>query len=123
MRNDKFNSSPDTAAAPGPTAQQVFADIYRQAIWGTNAQGAGNSGPGSTLHATLVYRTFLQQFLKDNAIRSVVDAGCGDWEFSQALDWSGIDYKGFDIVESAIVEAKRRLAKPNIAFFGHFLVN
>ena len=35
-----------------------------------------------------------QQFLKDNAIRSVVDAGCGDWEFSQAIDWTGIDYKG-----------------------------
>jgi len=40
----------------------------------------------------------------------------GDWEFSQALDWSGIDYKGFDVVESAIAKA-RKFAKPNIAFF------
>jgi len=78
MRNDKYSSAPDTAAAPEPAAQRVFADIYRHAVWGTNAQGEGNSGPGSTLRSTLVYRAFLQQFFKDNAIRSVVDAGFGD---------------------------------------------
>jgi len=117
MADNKYSSASDTAAAPAPAAQEVFAHIYRHGIWGTNAQGEGTSGLGSTLHSTLIYRTFLQQFLKDNAIRSVVDAGCGDWEFSQALDWSGIDYKGFDIVESAIAEARRKFAKPNIAFF------
>ncbi len=108
---------PPSASAREPTAQQVFADIYRHAIWGRNDQGAGNSGPGSTLPSTVTYRTFLQQFLKDCDIRSVVDAGCGDWEFSQAIDWSGIDYKGFDIVESAIAQNKQKFAKPNIQFF------
>jgi SAM-dependent methyltransferase len=116
MSDDEYSSASNMAAAPEPAAQRVFAYIYRHATWGTNAQGEGHSGPGSTLHATLIYRTFLQQFLKDNAIRSVVDAGCGDWEFSQRLDWSGIDYKGFDVVESAIAKAKT-FAKPNIAFF------
>jgi hypothetical protein len=85
---------PPPAEAREPTAQEVFTDIYRHAIWGRNDQGAGNSGPGSTLQSALIYRTFLQKFLKDYDIRSVVDAGCGDWEFSQALDWNGIDYKG-----------------------------
>src|SRR5260221_4698654 len=109
-------TQPPPASATDPTAQQVFADIYRRAIWGKNDQGAGNSGPGSTLHATLTYRMFLQQFLKDHDIRSVVDAGCGDWEFSQAIDWSGIDYKGFDIVESAIAQNNQKFAKANIQF-------
>src|SRR5882672_4828237 len=104
-------------AAQEPTAQQAFTDIYRQAIWGQNAQGAGRSGPGSTLRATLIYRTFLRQFMRDNDIRSVVDGGCGDWEFSQAIDWSGIDYKGFDIVESNITHHKEKHEKPNIQFF------
>src|SRR5258706_16476890 len=81
---------PPSTAAGEPTAQQIFTDIYRRAIWGKNDQGTGNSGPGSTLNATLTYRKFLQQFLKDHDIRSVVDAGCGDWEFSQALNWNGI---------------------------------
>jgi len=48
----------------------------------------------------------LQQFLKDNKIRSVVDAGCGDWGLSQALDWGGIDYKGYDIVEAVIAACR-----------------
>jgi hypothetical protein len=74
-----------TKPAP-PVTGKVFEDIYRHAKWGTNDSGTGNSGTGSTLHATLLYRTFLQQFLKDNDIRSVVDAGCGDWEFSQTLN-------------------------------------
>jgi len=111
---------PDSASKP--SAQQVFTDIYRHAKWGRNSQGAGASGWGSRLRATLIYRTFLQQFMKDNHIRSVVDAGCGDWEFSQALDWSGIDYKGFDIVESNIVHHRLKHAKPNIQFFlGNFV--
>ena len=108
---------PPSTAAGETTAQQIFTDIYRRAIWGKNDQGAGNSGPGSTLNATLTYRMFLQQFLKDHGIRSVVDAGCGDWEFSQALNWSGIDYKGFDIVESNITHHKEKHEKPNIQFF------
>ena len=108
--------SPSTAAGE-PNAQQIFTDIYRRAIWAKNDQGTGTSGSGSTLQATQTYRAFLQQFLKDQGIRSVVDAGCGDWEFSQALNWSGIDYKGFDIVESAIAQNKQKFAAANIQFF------
>jgi SAM-dependent methyltransferase len=47
----------------------------------------------------------------------VVDAGCGDWEFSRAIDWSGIDYKGYDIVEAVVKSDQERFGKPNIQFF------
>jgi SAM-dependent methyltransferase len=94
----------------------VFADIYRHGTWGKSAEGAGTSGTGSTVRRTVIYRTFLQRFIKENDIRSVVDAGCGDWEFSQTLDWTGIDYKGFDIVESNIANHSRKHSKPNIQF-------
>jgi SAM-dependent methyltransferase len=97
--------------------REVFTDIYGKAVWGTNAEGVGNSGTGSTLAATTVYRAFLQQFVRDHAIRSVVDAGCGDWEFSQAIDWTGIDYRGFDIVEAVVARNKQRHARPGIQFF------
>ena len=109
--------TPPEGVTPGSTIQQAFDHIYRNAVWGKNSQGSGTSGSGSTFQSTLIYRTFLQQFLKDNGIRSVVDAGCGDWQFSQTLDWSGIDYRGFDIVESVITENKRKFARPNIQFF------
>jgi SAM-dependent methyltransferase len=55
--------------------------------------------------------------MKTHGIKSVVDAGCGDWEFSQTLDWTGIDYKGYDIVAKVVEANKTRFAKPNIQFF------
>ena len=26
-----------------------------------------------------------------------VDVGCGDWQFSRLIDWSGIDRRGIDV--------------------------
>jgi SAM-dependent methyltransferase len=113
--------TPDTPTVGDPTntgaRQEVFDDIYRNAKWGTNTGSAGTSGFGSMLSTTLVYRTFLQQFMKDAQIKSVVDAGCGDWEFSQAMDWTGIDYKGYDIVGSVVDRDTKMFGKPNIQFF------
>ena len=45
---------------------------------------------------------FLQRFLRERRISSVVDFGCGDWQFSRFLDWEDIDYHGYDIVPSVI---------------------
>lgn len=97
--------------------QQVFDEIYRRGQWGRNADDAGTSGFGSRLAPTLIYRAFLQQFMENAGVRSVVDAGCGDWEFSRAIDWKGIDYKGFDIVGSVIDEDKKKYGKPGVQFF------
>lgn len=108
--------SPAASGAPA-SAASAFQRIYREASWGKNDAGVGTSGSGSTLAATAPYRLYLQAFLKEHKIRSVVDAGCGDWEFSHALDWSGIDYKGYDIVESVIAANKAKYEKPNIHFF------
>jgi len=112
---------PDTPVVGTPTntgeRREVFDDIYRSGKWGTNGGSAGTSGFGSMLSTTLVYRTFLQQFMKDAQIHSVVDAGCGDWEFSQAIDWTGIDYKGYDIVGSVVDKDTKQFGKPTIQFF------
>ncbi len=103
-------------SAPHESAEHAFERIYRDAAWGKNARGVGTSGSGSTLQMTLHYRLFLQRFLKENQICSVVDAGCGDWEFSQSIDWTGIDYKGFDVVESVISHNRKTFATANIRF-------
>jgi SAM-dependent methyltransferase len=104
------------------SSSDTFEQIYSGSVWGKNSRGVGTSGSGSTLESTLLYRTFLQQFLKDNEIRSVVDAGCGDWEFSRSIDWTGIDYKGFDIVEPVISRNREAFAKPGIQFFAGSIV-
>jgi SAM-dependent methyltransferase len=105
--------SPSSAAS---SAAEVFGTIYRDQVWGKNAEGQGTSGSGSTLRSTALYRTYLQTFLKEHNIRSVVDAGCGDWEFSKAIDWTGIDYKGFDVVGSVIATNTKKYSAKNVQF-------
>jgi SAM-dependent methyltransferase len=102
-------STPDAVA-------KAFTEIYDDKAWGVGSGGQGTSGGGSTVPATVVYRAFLQDFMKQHGVKSVVDAGCGDWEFSSTMDWTGIDYTGFDVVASVIAEDQKKYGAPNIKF-------
>ncbi|HEY3638481.1 MAG TPA: methyltransferase [Rhizomicrobium sp.] len=90
--------------------KRQFEYIYAHDVWGNG------SGEGSLEIHTRPYVRFLQGFLRDRAIASVVDFGCGDWQFSQTIDWSGIDYRGFDIVPSVILANRAKYQKANIIF-------
>jgi SAM-dependent methyltransferase len=92
-----------------PKANDVFEEIYRNNAW------ASGSGLGSTEEATRPYRAFLQQFIKANRIRSVVDLGCGDWQFARLIDWSGVRYVGLDVSGTAL-ERARAIAPPSFEF-------
>lgn len=96
--------------------EQVFTHIYNHAVWGRNDEGVGFSGGGSLIINTRQYITRLTQFMKEHAITSVVDAGCGDWEFSRYIDWTGIDYIGYDVVNHIIQKNQQRFGAPNIQF-------
>ena len=99
-----------TPGDKGPTDHKaIFEEIYRDSLWG---QG---SGDGSSEAVTRPYRQFLQDFLRRHAIRSVVDLGCGDWQFSQHMDWTGVSYLGLDASETALAAA-RRFERPGVSF-------
>lgn len=87
----------------------IFDRIYRENLWGEG------SGTGSSEDVTRAYREFLHNFLRSNGARSVVDLGCGDWRFSQLIDWSGIDYLGLD-VSKVVLETARRYERPGVRF-------
>ncbi len=57
----------------------------------------------------------LQLFLSRNAIASVVDVGCGDWQFSCYMDWSGVDYTGVD-ASAVVLENTRSFSQPGVRF-------
>jgi SAM-dependent methyltransferase len=97
-------------------AQDVFTEIYAKKLWGANEYGVGWSGAGSDFGSTPVYRKFLQDFLAAYAIKSVVDVGCGDWEFSRYIDWKGIDYLGVDVVEAVLIKDKIVFGTETIRF-------
>lgn len=92
------------AEAAGEEIQRQFTRVYQ------------GSGVGSRPDRTVEYRAFLSQFLVRNQIRSVVDLGCGDWQFSRYLDWSGIDYLGLDVVPAVIDANNRQFSADNIRF-------
>lgn len=88
----------------------AFSSIYENNTWGPG------SGVGSMPEYAQPYALMLQRFLDEHEIKSVVDLGCGDWQFSRLIDWSGVDYLGLDVVESVIGENKREFATDTIGF-------
>lgn len=96
--------------------EEVFDFIYSTGYWGLNEGGtAGSSGWGSGEAASRPYRDFLTAFLAERGIKSVVEVGCGDWQIGRLIDWSGIDYVGFD-VSSVIVRSLDAFVRPNVRF-------
>lgn len=66
------------------------------------AEKGQGSGPGSHPGYTATYQRWLEDFIRRHYVFSVVDLGCGDWQFSKCIDWGRVDYCGMDIVPSLI---------------------
>ena len=90
--------------------KQQFEYIYAHDVWGNG------SGEGSLPVHVRPYLRFLERFIRARAIGSVVDFGCGDWQFSRLIDWGEISYRGFDIVTSVIQENRQRYQSDHITF-------
>lgn len=91
-------------------SKAVFSGIYDNKIW------HGGSGAGSDPDNTAAYRAFVEDYIKSNNIRSVIDLGCGNWSSSRLINWDGVEYLGIDVVASVIKENIRKHAKPGISF-------
>lgn len=92
------------------SSRAAFASIYAQGHW-----GAG-SGPGSCAQTTIEYRAFLERFLALNEIGSIVDIGCGDWQFSRYLNLEGRRYLGYDVVPELVQRNRMLHGAGNIRF-------
>ena len=89
----------------------TFTKIYDKKIWG-NGSGAGSS-PAYNVR----YMDILQNHMRKNDVKTVMDIGCGDWQHSQFVDWSGIEYVGLDVVKSVVEKNQDLYGKENIKFF------
>lgn len=96
--------------------KERFEKIYQDHLWGVNQENEGYSGGGSDLENVWPYYRYLIKFIQEHHIRSVVDLGCGDWTFSKWIDWSGIDYIGYDVVGSVIEKNKEKYGSNHIHF-------
>jgi SAM-dependent methyltransferase len=90
--------------------RDAFARAYKDGQW------HNGSGSGSSPANTTAYREFLQGYMKGAGVRSVLDVGCGDWQFSRLIDWRGIAYTGVDVVPELIIRNTLRFGSASVSF-------
>jgi SAM-dependent methyltransferase len=83
---------------------------------GSDGGWGHGSGPGSDPFYTIAYRAFLEKFYQLNRVKSIVDIGCGDWQFSRFLNFDGVDYLGLDVVPLVVDRNSRAFARSNVKF-------
>lgn len=104
-------------SAADDCVDSIFSRIYKEKVWGQGEDGEGSSGPGSVFENAKEYISFLKGFLSSRSCTSVVDIGCGDWGLSKHINWDGIHYYGYDVVESVINKNTSKYGSKNIEFF------
>lgn len=77
-----------------------------------NYRAGRDSGPGSLVSSTATYRYILESFIRLNGVHSVLDLGCGDWQFSKLIPWDSYDVSYFGLDVSPLIIQK------NAATFG-----
>lgn len=90
--------------------QEIFSRAYGSNEW------TGGSGVGSRPETTTSYRRLIEELIRTAQVRSVLDLGCGDWQFSRLMDWRGADYLGIDVVPEVIAANQSAYARPRVRF-------
>lgn len=93
--------------------EQLFTEIYNTNAWGSKESV---SGPTSSLERTTELRVSLLSLFGDLEVKSIVDIGCGDWNWMQYVDLTDISYLGVDIVQPLVADLQTKYTKPNINF-------
>lgn len=95
--------------------KRVFSHVYKSNHW-SNDESA--SGPGSTLASTRTLRLFLPSILRAVGARTLLDAGCGDYNWmKEIIDGCDLElYLGIDIAEGVIEANQKRYARENVIF-------
>lgn len=105
-----FWAAPDDYFSNRDDITKVFSEIYNRNMWGEG------SGGGSRYEDCISYVTLIQDILRSKAISTVVDLGCGDWQFSRFINWAQVHYIGIDVVESVVATNTSSYGKEKIEF-------
>ncbi|HXV29527.1 MAG TPA: class I SAM-dependent methyltransferase [Sinorhizobium sp.] len=83
--------------------RDVFAEIYREGVWGKSARLPFKSGTGSSAPSVVApYVEKLSAELRSMGTARVVDLGCGDFTVSRQLVEHCAEYIGVDVVPELI---------------------
>jgi len=88
--------------------KEIFTNIYDKNKWGNG------SGPGSSIKYNKKFIPFLQKSVNEN--NTILDLGCGDFNYTSQIDFSNKTYIGIDCVESVIEKNNKDYSNSNIHF-------
>lgn len=75
------------------------------------------SGKGSTIAATERVRAGLTNLIRDHDIRSIVDAGCGDFNWMRIVDLNEATYVGLELQDDVATHNQQRYGMPGRVSF------
>jgi SAM-dependent methyltransferase len=93
--------------------REVFTGIYDSNEWGSEES---RSGTGSTRERGAHFREALLDLLERFAVRSIVDAPCGDFNWMRDVVSERHAYTGIDIVEALIARNRTEHGAANHTF-------
>lgn len=95
------------------SVESIFGSIYQNRWWG---KGETVSGLGSRATANQTLINALPGLFEQHAIKTVLDAPCGDFNWMSRVDLSGVSYTGADIVAELIEDNLVKHARPGVSF-------
>src|SRR4051812_34403833 len=93
--------------------ERVFGRAYTTNAWGSPES---KSGSGSELGATVALRSHLPELFQQLDVKTFLDAPCGDWNWMQEVDLTGVDYCGVDVAPGAISRNQERFSRAGVRF-------
>ena len=100
----------------GLSIEQIFSKIYKDSSWNKNSLNF-NSGPGSHNKKLVApYVKFVNLFLLDKKLKSIIDLGCGDFNVGKNIYKHVNKYYAFDIVPDLIKKKKKKFNDKKIVF-------
>lgn len=100
--------------------RRVFGAIHAAKGWG---DGESSSGPGSTRERAATFLPDLIALARSLQVRTLLDAPCGDFNWTQPLADSVERYVGVDVVPALIEENRRRWSSANRTFLCRDMVS
>jgi len=94
----------------------TFESIYKKKLWGEDKNGKGHSGHGSIPENTEEIKGMIEYFIDILKIKTILDIGCGDWQYMSRVNLNGIKYIGIDASKSVIAENNKLYSTNNIKF-------
>lgn len=95
--------------------QSRFEAIYKDGVWKLGDASQPGSGHGSSLDATASIRSRLPQVLAGLGTKRLLDVGCGDFTWMEAVDLK-CSYVGVDIVPSVIEHNQNKYGSAHRTF-------